>query len=354
MNGRERIGCFFRREPADRLAVFEHFWDDTVDKYAAEGHMRQGEPAEEHFNLDIMLCWAFNFVLDLDFEEVVVEETDDTILTRNGSGALLRRHKKHSATPENVDYSIKERANWERVKHFITNIDERRIDFEGYRAKKARAKETGKFFMWSGCNVFELIHPICGHEHMLFGMADDPEWFADMARAFTDAQLTLQEILFAKEGAPDGVWYYEDLGFKQRPFISPKMYRELLMPSHKRSFDFAHERGLPVAVHSCGFIEPLLPYMVEAGMDCLQVIEVKAGMDLLRIYKEYGERLSLMGGVDVRALYTNDRAVIDAELEAKIPVVKRGNGYCLHSDHSIPHTVHYETLKYFHEKALSL
>ena len=107
-------------------------------------------------------------------------------------------------------------------------------------------------------------------------------------------------------------------------------------------------------MHSCGFVEPLLPGMVEAGIDCLQVIEVKAGMDLLRIHKNFGDRLSLMGGIDVRKLYTNDRKIIDAELESKIPVVKQGFGYVLHSDHSIPNTVNYETYKYFIQKGLEL
>jgi hypothetical protein len=35
------------------------------------------------------------------------------------------------------------------------------------------------------------------------------------------------ELLFAEEGWPDGVWYYEDMGFKHRPFMSPRMYREI-------------------------------------------------------------------------------------------------------------------------------
>jgi len=61
-----------------------------------------------------------------------------------------------------------------------------------------------------------------------------------------------------------------------------------------------------------------------------------------------------MGGIDVRTVYPNDRALIDAELEAKIPTVKGKHGYVLHSDHSIPNTVEYDTCLYFIEKGLSL
>ena len=61
-----------------------------------------------------------------------------------------------------------------------------------------------------------------------------------------------------------------------------------------------------------------------------------------------------MGGIDVRALYTNDRQVIDRELEAKIPLVKQGFGFTLHSDHSIPRTVDFETYQYFIQRGLEL
>lgn len=61
-----------------------------------------------------------------------------------------------------------------------------------------------------------------------------------------------------------------------------------------------------------------------------------------------------MGGIDVRVLYTNDFAAVDRELEAKIPVVKQGFNYVVHSDHSIPKTVNYETYQYFIKRALEL
>jgi uroporphyrinogen decarboxylase len=144
------------------------------------------------------------------------------------------------------------------------------------------------------------------------------------------------------------------MGFKERPFMSPAMYKEIIQPGHKLTFDYAHSKGIPVLVHSCGFVEPLVPGLIEAGMDCLQVIEVKAGMDLLRLYRNFGEKLSFMGGIDVRVLYSNDRKLIDKELMTKIPVVKGNFGYCLHSDHSIPNTVEYDTYKYFVDKGLEL
>jgi len=354
LSGVERIDNILRRKPVDRIGLFEHFWSDTQKVWTEQGHIGPEENLADHFGFDIELCWAFKVVADLDFVPEIIEETEETVLTKDGNGALLRRHKLHDATPEHVDFTIKDRAGWEEhIKPKLTP-DRRRINFEAYREVKERARKAGRFFMWSGVNVFEIMKAVVGHVYMLEGMALDPDWVQDMALTYAQLTVDLQEILFAEEGWPDGIWYYEDMGFKQHPFMSPRMYRQIVQPAHALSFGYAKAHNKPVVVHSCGYVEPLLPGMIEAGIDCLQVIEVKAGMDLLKLYKDFGDRIAFMGGIDVRALYTNDHAVIDAELEAKIPTVMQNYGYVLHSDHSIPKTVDYATYRYFIEKGLAL
>ncbi len=355
MTGQERIARILRREPVDRIGLFEHFWGDTQRAWTEQGHLREGEDPATHFGFDMETAWPFNNVADLDFVNEVVAEDEDTITERNGNGAVLRRHKGHDTTPEHVAFAVTGREAWEQRIKPVLRPEARRVDFDGYRGVKARAAAAGRFLCWSGVNVFEQLHPVCGHEHLLLGMIDDPGWVHDMVAAYADLTIELWKILFEREGKPDGIWFYEDLGFKHRPFMSPAFYREFIQPAHAKTIRFAHEElGLPVIMHSCGFVEPLLPGMIEAGIDALQVIEVKAGMDLLRIHRAYGDRLSLIGGIDVRVLYTNDFAKVDAELEAKIPVVKQGHGYVLHSDHSIPDTVHYDTYSHFVDRGLEL
>lgn len=354
MTGKERFRRILNHQPVDRIGLYEHFWGDTYKIWAEQGHVSRDDDFDDVFGFDMSKMSPFNLMADLDFETKIISEDEDTYTALDGNGATLRRHKFHDTTPEHIDFSVKERDDWLRlIKPFLTP-DPRRIDFEGYRVAKAKAAEKDRFFMWSGNNVFECLHPICGHENMLMGMIDDPDWIAEMAETYADLTIKLQTMLFEQEGWPDGIWFYEDMGYKGAPFMSPQMYRDLIMPSHQKTIAFAHEHGLPVLMHSCGFVEPLLPHMVEAGIDALQVIEIKAGMDLLRIHKQFGDKIALMGGIDVRALYTNDRAVIDGELEAKIPIVKEGFGYFLHSDHSIPSTVDFETYKYFIQKGLEL
>ncbi len=355
MTGKERIRNILNHKPVDRIGLFEHFWGDTQKAWAAQGHIQPDEDLADHFGFDMSLCWNFNMVADLDYENEVVEETDDTILMRDGNGALLRRHKLHNATPEHVGFNVTDRDSWNTIaRPHLLEPDERRIDFESYNDAMRQTTEKDRFFMWSGVNVFELMHPVCGHEYMLLGMRTDPEWISDMCEVYSDLIIGQMEILFEKAGKPDGIWFYEDMGYKDHPFMSPEMYRHFILPAHKKTFDFAHAHDLPVIVHSCGFVEPLIPGLIEAGMDCLQVMEIKAGMDPIRIKKQYGDKIALCGGLDARNLVANDRDAIQKELSEKLPVLANDGAFILHSDHSIPNQCEYETYRFFVDKGLEI
>lgn len=354
MTGKERISNIFKRKPVDRIGVYEHFWDDTKIKWENEGIVEKGQFFSQRFNHDMELAWVFEVMANHKFEPVILEETEDTVLKLNGNGAKLRYHKKHNATPEHVGYTVNDCDSYkEHIKPLLTPQEDR-IDGQLYLRTKEMCEKENKFFMWSGVAPFECMQHMCGHENMLFGMAMDPDWVSQMAMDYANLTIALFEILFSKFGKPDGLYYYEDMGYKLTPFMSPAMYKEIIFPSHKRLMDFAKSQNLPVMMHSCGFIEPLLPDLLATGLDALDVMENKAGMNPIRIFKNYGDKLSLMGGIDIRTLYTNDKKIIDAELEEKIPILKLNYGYILHSDHSIPVNVTPETYEYFMQKGLEL
>ena len=109
MTGIERIGNILRRKPVDRIGLYEHFWGDTLKVWREKGHITENQDLATHFGFDLSASWAFNMVARLDFVPEVLEETDETILTRDGNGAVLRRHKLHASTPEHVDFAVKER-----------------------------------------------------------------------------------------------------------------------------------------------------------------------------------------------------------------------------------------------------
>jgi len=349
MTARERVHNAIARQPVDRLPCSESFWGDTTKRWTAQGHLAEGEDTIRHFDMDIRRAGGIRSVADLDFEPVVLEETEETILRLDGNGATLRRHKLHASTPEHVDFTVKDRRGWEEhIRPHLLGLDRRRIPFEGYRRERELAAADERHFCWSGTAPFEQMHPMCGHEYMLIGMAEDPDWVRDMVMTYAECTIRHMEVLFAEEGLPDSIFFFEDMGFKNKPFMSPAMYREIMQPGHARLFGFAHSLGRKVLVHSCGFVEPLVPGLVEAGMDCLQAMEVKAGMDMPRLFERFGDRLAFFGNIDVREIASNDRERLRAELDLKVPaMLERGGGYILHSDHSIPPDVDHDTYQFF-------
>jgi len=347
MTGRERISRILKHQPVDRVGVYEQFWNDTYKKWTAEGKIGSPEDLPERFGFDIMGTGGINLTADINFGRKAVAEDEHTITYLDGNGATFRWQKNREGVMEHIAFLVTCREEWERhIKPKLTPGPER-ADFDYYRDSKRKAAENGRFLAFYCGNVFSYMTGIAGHEHTLYGMSGDPEWIEDMCETYANLQCEMQEILFSKEGWPDCLWYTEDLGFKQYPFMSPAMFGRYIKPGYKKTFAHCHENNTPVILHSCGFMEPLIPGLVDIGLDALQALEVKAGMDILRIYEKYGDKLTLIGGIDAREIESNDFTRIKAELDAKLPILMGKNGYVLHSDHSISNNVEYESLEYF-------
>jgi len=233
MTHKERFLNALERKPVDMLACGDGLWGETRAKYLESGQMTEVEDAVTHFDMSWRNGGWLNSTADLDFEEVTLEETEDSILTLNGNGASLRRWKTKSGTPEHVDFQVKERPAWDRqIKPHLVDVDRRRIPFEGYREARQKAAAEQRAFCWAGVAPFEQMHPVCGHEYMLMGMALDPDWVKDMVMTYADFTIAHLDVLFAEEGLPDAMWFYEDMGFKEKPFMSPEMYGDIVQPGH--------------------------------------------------------------------------------------------------------------------------
>jgi len=366
LTSRERFERILKHRPVDRIGLFEVFWRETAAKWSAQGHFEKPEMISDHFGLDVRRTGGeitpgdyrtVDLVADVDVGDTIVEETDAWKLMRDGNGALLRWNKQAAGAPEHVGFLVEDRRGWEEhIRPYL--LDERsyprRLKFDSYRRLRQKCRQEQLFMTCGVLGAFDLMNAMCGHQNLLAGMAADGEWVRSMAGAYADVTVGLLEILFQREGPPDGLWVWDDLGYKHTPFMSTAMYRELLLPAHKRLFDFAHGRNLPVVFHCDGFVEALIPSLIEAGIDCLQPLETKAGMDLLRIKRAHGDRIALIGGMDVRVLETNDLAAVENELAAKLPGAMAGGGYVLQVDHSVSSLVEYETYRYFVERGLKI
>ena len=353
MTSKERIQRILKHQPVDRIGVFEHFWGHTQSDWCNRGDIPENVVLEDYFGLDMQGCWPFNYMIDLDFVPQVIEENEEWHTMLDGNGATLKTFKYKDGVPEHIAFRVAEGADFEGCYEKLTP-DPRRINFDMYRWARQSAEQHNRFFQWAGINVFEQMHPVMGHENLLVAMAVEPEFVKKMALHYANLNIELMKILFEQEGLPDGIWFYEDMGYKGTPFFSVDMYREIIMPAHKLTFDYAHSLGLPVIIHSCGFVDPLVPHMIEAGMDCLQAIEVKAGMDVVSLAERYGNKIALIGGIDIRTLQSGNRDLIRDELEEKLPKIMANAPYILHTDHSLPSSIKVEDYQYFLKTGLEI
>ncbi|MBS3762403.1 MAG: hypothetical protein KGZ25_03760 [Planctomycetes bacterium] len=144
----------------------------------------------------------------------------------------------------------------------------------------------------------------------------------------------------------DGGFILCDLGYRNGLLFSPHHYDEQLRPTFKKLVQYFKDEGLPVILHSCGCVKELIPRFIEDGLMCLQPLEVKAGMDVIELKREYGDRLAFMGGVDVRRMKESDPSIIEREIRNKIVPAKKGGDYIYHTNHSIPDNVSFQQFEH--------
>jgi len=334
MTSRERVDRCLRHQRPDRVPIFECFWDATIARWHEEG-LPEGVSPDDHFGLEIELMEVDN---TFGFPPEVVERTDEYVVERDGWGYLKRNWIDRRSTPELLDFAIKSRADWDRTKQRLTP-DAARLDLPAMRAQHARWREEGQFICAEAMIGYDILWRKMGVERALMAIAEDPEWVMEVYEYDADMTIGMAQLCLENGLDFDGAWLYDDLAYRSGPLFSPRTYREQLWPFHKKIVDYFHSLDKPVILHSCGNIMSLAPGLVEAGFDCLQPLEVKAGVDMAALVREYGSRVCLMGGVDARAL-SADEDEMEREVRGKLAIgMSSPGGYVFHSDHSTPNEV---------------
>jgi uroporphyrinogen decarboxylase len=331
--------------------VGELVWREDGKRVEAEeaGEYPEPVPPWQHFGYDMAGVGPWFGQLPIHDYEELVDETDAWEVRRNGAGAALKYWKHKSGTPEHIDFRMTTREIWERdYRPLLLDLDPERVKIEEMRRNFSEVREGGVWTHFGHMFIWELMRQSMGDITMYQSLILDPGWIRDYNEVYTAFYKTHFQYMFDEVGLPDGIWLYEDLGYKNGLFASPETLETLIFPYYAEMVDFFHERDLPVVLHTCGSTREALPLIVEAGFDALNPMERKAvGNDPFAFAKEYGDHLAFVGGLDARVFESNDREHIEREVSTYIEGMKARNARLVFaSDHSISPNTHYDSYCY--------
>jgi uroporphyrinogen decarboxylase len=334
---RERIQCMFDHREADRIPIVDSPWGSTVERWRREG-MPEGVDFEDFFAIDRMTLLSVD--ASPRYEARTIEDTDESVVYTSDWGVTMRQWKHATSTPEFVNFTILDRASWAEAKKRISTGPER-IDWGWLEANYPVLRARGDWLqaaLWFG---FDVTHSwTIGTERVLVALVEDPAWLMDVFETMLEANLALWNRVWDAGYTFDSVFWWDDMGYKGHQFFSLRKYRQVLKPFHQRAIDWAHAKGIKAHLHSCGDIRPFVPELVSMGLDALNPLEVKAGMDPMALKREFGRDLLLHGGINA-VLWDQPEAIRD-EIDRYVPILKESGGYIFSSDHSVPDSVSLE------------
>ncbi|HEX30080.1 TPA: hypothetical protein ENG04_08375 [Candidatus Poribacteria bacterium] len=171
---------------------------------------------------------------------------------------------------------------------------------------------------------FNIMRKLRRMDNFLMDVVLHKDEVRELSDKVTDLLMKMIDI-YADIGA-DGVSFAEDWGTQDRLLVSPPIWRELFKPDFVKLVSFAHERGLTVWMHSCGYIYEIIEDLIELGMDVLQ-FDQPALYGIERLGREFGGRITFWCPVDIQTtLQTGDKDKIQREALRLIWELGRFNG----------------------------
>ena len=345
------------REP-DRVPVGEFFWTNFAKRCRRELGVGGDFSPYHHWDLDLVVMVP-NMDPHIQGIEVLLDSPERKRL-KTGFGAAIEMVGDYPM-PRYVDFDTKTYEQMEALE-FDDPADPRRF-FEPVDDQinsvadalnlglppfvdRVRAFADDFCVFGSVCEPHEMIWRIMGTENVLLKLAENPDRMGRFIERLGDFLVGIVEAeIAAADGVLKGFYIWGDVAYDRGMFFSPGLWRALYKPQVKRICDAIHAAGLKTVYHGCGNASAVMEDMIEAGVDCYNPIEAKAGLNVVALKRQYGKRLAWNGNLDVTVLATNDRDAVRREVLTKLNAAK-GGGYIPQSDHSMPDNVSPATYDY--------
>ena len=324
------IANIMRRGTPQRVHHIELFHDNEIRDAIAErfGLMEKVDSRDPDFERKKLMAVnrfvGFDHVsasmVDLAMPVKRIEVEDTAEIKRSGGRAYMEEHtgpitswKEFEAYPwpdPNLPSATRE------IEWFQKNLPE----------DMCMVSHTGHFA--------EHLTWVMGYETLAFALYEQ----RDLVEAIHERVLAFHEIELKRILEFDRVrmiWGSDDMGFRSGLMISADDTRQFVLSGHRRMAEMAHTGGRPYLLHSCGNLSDIIDDLInDVEIDAKHSFEDTIE-DVRNVKQTYGQKIALLGGIDVDFLCRSDEQSIRKRVRETLDVCLQGGGYCLGTGNSV-------------------
>jgi len=291
-DSQKRVTAALNHERPDRIPLFESYWSEFVVNWRKAKGFDEFVDIRDYYGTDIYI--AVGDETPYYSQAAELERGHDYVITRDGWG-MVKRIRHGGKFYEELEVAIKEKSDLDK-KPFDPPTDDAR--YESRTEQVMREKEKRFVFCKTGGPYLRTAF-LRGQQQFLMDIAADLPFVKELVARITDHLIAVGlEELRRWDLYSTGVAIYDDMACNRSLMFSPRTFEEVFYPALKRMCTAFKEGGAAyVLFHSDGNITDALDLLVDAGVDAINPVEPRAGMDLVALKERYGEKLTLTGGL---------------------------------------------------------
>ena len=209
-------------------------------------------------------------------------------------------------------------------------------DYSAFPAAIAAQKDRA-IIAASSWGAYFIASFVRGLENLLIDFAANPAYAERLLGTIGERILALMDNMLTNWGdGIDIVYMADDYCSQQAPLFSPDVFRRFVVPYLGRAVALAHKHGKKFLLHVCGAVRPLLPMILDCGVDMLEPIQIRAeGMDPAGLKRDFGKHICFYGGVDLQQVLSRGTPrTVAAEVRRLIDILGEDGGYVLGPGHT--------------------
>jgi uroporphyrinogen decarboxylase len=341
MNARERVATALSHREPDRVPIDYWAAPEIEAKLLARYGFATREELLQHFDVDLRYIDGPRYI----GPEPVVHPDGSVedhfgvprVRVQVGAGDRTGAYREVINFPLSSAQSIAEIRDYPKWPHPDW------FDYDCVREQAIAARASGKAVVFMGdrmnrCAQLKPAMYVRGIEQILLDLSLNPDIAAYIFARIAEFYLEYARRTFEAAGDDLDIFFMgDDFGTQNGLFMSPDMWRRFLRPGFKAMIDLGKRHGYKVAHHSCGSIKPIIPDLIDCGLDILNPIQPDVhDMDRRELKRLFGDRLSFHGSISIqRTLPFGTPDDVRNEVRERFETLGPGGGFIFCTAHNI-------------------